>query len=96
MPFLDPIEQSQAGFSWHADVGYQYLRLAVLQCLEHLVRRGKGLVGDTLARESLFEHPTNGAIVIHDPDGVHGIASDKLMIVISVHVSQSHFTRRGG
>ena len=79
------VEQRQAGFTGHADVGNQDLRLALLQCLQHLVCRGKRLVRDPLARQRLFEHPTDRPVVVDDPDGLHEVTSGGLMIVIHAH-----------
>ena len=43
-----------------------------VQRVERLLRRAEGAVRDALARERLLEHPADRAVVVDDPDGVHG------------------------
>ena len=68
---LHALQQLQAGGTRHADVRHQDLRRVVLQGIERFLRRGERRVRDALSRKRLLEYPTDGAIVVDDPDWLH-------------------------
>ncbi len=70
---LHLLQQVQAGFAGHADIGQQHgrrLRRA-LELGERVAGRAEAGVVDALAAEGLLQHPADRAVVIDDPDVVH-------------------------
>src|SRR3990167_2205314 len=71
---LHMAQQIKPAAARHANVRDQYLRfLTVVERRQGFVRRAEALGRNVLAAERLFQHPADGAIVVDDPDGVHGL-----------------------
>src|SRR5215470_10413 len=73
MLLLDALEEREPRGTRHPDVRHEHLRCVPLERGERVLGEAEGLVGDPLARERLLEHPTDGAVVVDDPDRFHGI-----------------------
>jgi len=68
---LHGAEQVDAAAARHADIAHQHLRRIVFQRLEHLARAGEAAHAEALALQRLFQHESNGLVVVDDPDGFH-------------------------
>src|SRR5260221_216387 len=63
----------EAGHARHADIAHHDLRGFLGELLERFARGAEGAVGDALAGERLLEDPADRAVVVDDPDGIHGV-----------------------
>ena len=68
---LHLVEQHEARFARHPDVGDEHRRLARRERLQHLRRGHERPERNVLARERFLEHPADRAVVVDDPDGLH-------------------------
>ena len=83
---LDVAQQVEAALARHADVGNHHLRpRAVLESRQHFVGGTEAPGRNVLPTEGLFQHPADGAVVVDDPDRIHGAKpSDAKSLFISL------------
>ena len=65
------LEQLDAVFAGHPDVGHQHPRRAILEGPQAVSRTREHAHVEALAGQGPLEHPANRLIVIHHPDRVH-------------------------
>ena len=74
MALLHMAQQVEAVAARHADVRHQHLRLlAAVERRQRVVGGAEGFRGNVLPAERLFQHPADGAVVVDDPDRIHGL-----------------------
>src|SRR6266851_2485049 len=72
---LNFLEQVESAASGHADVGHQYVGCVGAQCRQDIVGLIETLGGHAAAFQRLLEHPSDGGIVVDQPNlqrlGIH-------------------------
>jgi hypothetical protein len=80
---LGVAQQVESAAAGHADVGDQHLRhLSAVERRQCFVRRAEALGRDAFTAERLFQHPADGAVVVDDPDGIHGLPPGDMLFII--------------
>ena len=68
---LQLLHEFQSRESGHADVAHHDLRRLLGEPVKRLLRRAESAMRDAFARECLLEHPTDRAVIVDDPHGIH-------------------------
>ena len=75
MALLDLREQLDARAAGHADVRHEHLRRVIVERDQHVARIGEAADREVFASQRLFQHETDGLVVVNDPDGLHSLPS---------------------